>query len=210
MSAVFDLADWDFPDSYFQSSLAQARPRQRGGERGEWHHMDDQYVVGRLSLQRRLAYTIESQKPLRDQVHALVEIADWDLLHGRNSLAIDGYELAYNRLADLSDQRELLEMFFSPETPVALPTFLPNPLTSTAESTEGAYIDVQFSLSRYGRGQRVKVIAVSPNFPEPARSERGQLIRRIKDSHFRPRTVDGRFVGSAPVAARYFLADAPQ
>jgi hypothetical protein len=206
MKPVSDLADWEFPESYFQESLYEARPRQRDGNRGEWHQMHDPYFVGRLSLQRQLAYAIETDSSLREQMTALVSIADWDLLHGRNGLAIQGYESAYRRLQAADDQSTLLTTLFNPEVPVALPTFQLNPLSAAEGSSGSAYIDVRFELSRFGRSRKVEVVARSSDLSDLAKSERARVVRRIKDTHFRPRSTDGRFVGSPSLVARYSIS----
>jgi hypothetical protein len=208
MNAVYELLDWQFPESYFESPLEQARPRQRDGGRGQWHLMGNQYYIGRLSLQRQLAYAIDTNAPLREQAEALVRIADWDLLAGQHGLAIEGYTLAHEKLWELGAQTGLFAAVFSPEVPVLLPALLRSPLSKAGVPTSDAYIDFQFELSRFGRARHVDLLGMSPESPETMKDAKAELMRLMKSARFRPQTQDGQFTSSTPVVARYYVDQA--
>jgi hypothetical protein len=91
---------------------------------------------------------------------------------------------------------------FSPELPVTLPTYEPNPFTAAAAATSSRYIDVSFDITKHGRGERIEILDTSQG---ATRAEQRDLIRSIERTTFRPRLVDGKIADSAPVAVRYRL-----
>jgi hypothetical protein len=133
---------------------------------------------------------------------ALIRIADWELLFEPDGSVLALYERAYEELKQNDIAQTSIEEFFSPPTPIVLPTFLPNPLVSaeTAEST--GYIDVAFEVTKYGRGRQVNILDTTTNATHAAKSRLAQLILR---SRFRPRVTEGRFARTAPIVVRYYL-----
>jgi hypothetical protein len=88
---------------------------------------------------------------------------------------------------------------FAPMTPVVIPTFLPNPLSSN--ETQGGYVEVAFEITRLGRSRKVEILDSSPSITD---SVKERLVDLIEDTQFRPRTTDGRFRRSSPVVVRYY------
>jgi hypothetical protein len=92
---------------------------------------------------------------------------------------------------------------FSPELPVTLPTYAPNPLASMESSR---FIDVAFAITRYGESEQIEILDRSES---ATRVEERGLIRLIKYASFRPRAVDGDLADSASVVVRYYLPEKP-
>jgi hypothetical protein len=87
--------------------------------------------------------------------------------------------------------------------PITLPTQQRNPFASVATATSPRHIDVTFEVTRYGRGERIEILATSVG---ATRAEERDLIRLIESTSFRPRFVDGGLADSAPVVVRYHLS----
>lgn len=167
------------------------------------------YLLGRESLRRLAAYDAAVSAPLLAQIEALIRIADWDILFSRSrnlqDAALATYELAYRRLMRSGENEAAIEAaiadLFSPETPVVLPTFLPNPFASADAKPSGEYVDIAFEVTREGKGRNVDIRGGSAETTRAVARHVNQLIRR---SRFRPRLVDGRFADS-PILLRYYL-----
>ena len=91
---------------------------------------------------------------------------------------------------------------FAPELPVTLPTWEPNPFEAAAPA--GArYLDVTFAITKYGIGERIKILDTSEG--AATRDEKRGLISLIENTSFRPRMVNGQIADEAPVTLRYYL-----
>src|SRR5690606_30615870 len=110
------------------------------------------YEFGRRSLSRLYDYEVASAAPLPDQLSAVVQIADWDLLYSHNSSAFEGYELAYAWLKEAGAQAAIDDLF-SPRVPVVLPAFGPNPFVAEDEEHAAEYVEVEFTITRYGEAR---------------------------------------------------------
>ena len=97
-----------------------------------------------------------------------------------------------------------IDEFFSPKTPVVLPTFEPNPLASNVTQASTGYIDVAFEISRYGDGRRVRILDATTNATD---ADKRGLVELIEGSRFRPRVADGEFARASPVVLRYYLTE---
>jgi tetratricopeptide (TPR) repeat protein len=166
-------------------------------------------VGGWGSLMRLVYYEVHSGAPATARASAYAELADWyvraEHLNSARKLspadehALNLYAQAFVELQQDDDASELMAEIFSPELPVTLPTYAPNPLASMESSR---YIDVSFDITKYGRGERIEILDTSKG---AARGEERDLIRLIESTSFRPRFVDGRLADSAPVVVRYAL-----
>jgi hypothetical protein len=134
---------------------------------------------------------------------ALVELADWDLVFARNGKALDQYVEAYEMLVSEGVPAASIREIFSPETPVLLPTFLPNPLAGSAPDEPAGHIDVSFELGKYGTSRKVEVLDVSG---EGAAAPEKDLVKLIVTNRFRPRLVDGVSDGGGPYQVRYYVS----
>lgn len=157
------------------------------------------YQMGRESLHRLIAYDVANDSPLADRADALLQIADWDLLHNHRPLALDMYAETYQFLKREGVDPSALDAAFSPEIPVVLPAFQPNPLVTIPND---AYIDVSFEITRYGNSERVRVMAKTANVSDEAET---RLVNFIKRRMFRPRVVDGELARSATVVVRHYV-----
>ena len=95
--------------------------------------------------------------------------------------------------------QESIDRLFSPEMPIVLPAFLPNPLITSDVASTG-HIDVAFEVDRYGRSHRFQILDTTDNSTVAAKVE--QLIER---SRFRPKLINGQFAHTAPIVVRYYL-----
>lgn len=165
--------------------------------------VDSAYELGRASLQRRLEDEIAESAPLLRRVNALVRIADWDLVYLRYGEALEGYERALAELEHEGAARGVIEQIFLPEIPVAIPTFLPNPLASDETRASAGHIDVAFEITRFGKSRQIEVVEAT----NAVDADTGRLVRSIKRIRFRPRLVDGQFAATSPILVRYHLSE---
>lgn len=176
-------------------------------------HYLGSYDVGRRSLVRLAAVDAMNSEPQLTRVTALVELVDWDLLFvdgatrrsrdERSDALVERYERAYELLAHEGTPQASIDRLFSPELPVVLPTFLPNPL-APAQTQRGSqrYIDVSFVVTRLGYSDRIEILETTLDATE---AEMDALVDLIESSRFRPRATNGRFVDTAPIVVRYHL-----
>jgi hypothetical protein len=161
--------------------------------------------LGRHSLVFLLNWQNANARPWSDRIETLVQIADWELFHSKSGnddeKAMNEYRHVYELIAEKGSQ-ELLEQIFSPETPIVLPTFAPNPLVRNPEQRGNRYVDVEFEIDDVGKSHHIHVL---PTTVDPGRAAEKQLVQLIARSHFRPRVVDGRLAGRAPVVVRYYF-----
>jgi hypothetical protein len=155
-----------------------------------------------------IAYEIRSEAPAADRSNAFAELADWHLLstpadrrHFEKSTdtALEIYARAYGELQ--RDEKARAAMF-APEVPITLPTYERNPFASATAGTSTRHIDVSFDVTKYGRAERIEILASSK---DATRGEERDLMRLIESTSFRPRFVAGELADAAPVVVRYAL-----
>lgn len=164
-------------------------------------------VGGWVSLVRLIAYEIRSGAPAAARANAVAELADWHLAwappdrrrFGDGGMALRLYELAYREIEQDDDARASI---FSPEVPVTLPAYEPNPFVTAAAAKAPRYIDVTFDVTKYGDAERIEIINTGKG---ATRAEQRDLVRLIASTTFRPRFVAGTIADSAPVSVRYHL-----
>jgi hypothetical protein len=194
---IVELARWDLP--YFgSSSSAEAEARRHETKR---FYIADTYFRGRQSLQRLYAYDVAGERPLVRQAERIVQMADWELLHANHGHAVDTYGHVRAALQDAGVAAASIDRLFLPEVPVVLPAFQPNPLAPVASKDAKGYIDVEFEISKYGRGRAVELVDAA----NTTKAQQNRLVRLISHSRFRPRPTGGEFDGSSHVSLRYYL-----
>ena len=159
----------------------------------------------RQALVSLAQWQAENARAWPDGVETLVEIADWDLLYANSVNADEATLQEYRRISELLAEQgaqESIERIFSPEIPVIVPAFAPNPLAPGREQRGDGYIDVSFEIDKYGRSHHVRVLNSTTG---STRTMEKHLVQFISGSRFRPRVVDGGLADSAPVVVRYFL-----
>jgi hypothetical protein len=159
------------------------------------------YLPGRQSLGRLVSYGVANRVPLLSRATALVHAADWDLLFERRVFALEEYQQTYEYLKQQGVAQAAIDELFAPAIPVALPTFLPNPLARDAQQATG-YIDVAFDILNVGTTRRIDILGASDNATKAAKDE---LVTLIARGRFRPRVKDGEFVRASRVVVRYPL-----
>lgn len=160
------------------------------------------YMTGRNSLSRLVSYGVANGESLPSHAAALVEVADWDLLFERRETALSTYEKTYEFLKSEGTERAEVDAIFSPEVPIALPTFLGNPLASASPERAAGHIDIAFELTRYGAARKVRVLSATSNATD---DEKDSLVRIVNVTRFRPRATDGEFARATPVVVRYYF-----
>jgi hypothetical protein len=157
------------------------------------------YQAGRQSLVRRIDDDVANEEPPQKRIDRLVELADWDLRARRYTLAFDLYAQIYAYL-DEHGARARIDELFSPATPIALPTFVPNPFA--AERAEGAigYVDVEFDVTPFGT-RRIRVVAAH----NASRAVQQRVQRWVVMNRFRPRMAEGTLAETSRVTARHYV-----
>jgi hypothetical protein len=169
----------------------------------------ENYDLGQEAHKRRLVYL--QNNPARTSVDvatALLEEADWDLLFERKTRAADKYDAAYAFfVANPNFQTEANEAIY-PQVPVVLPTYLPPPnsraklgIAPDAKVSFFGYIDVNFSITKYGKARRVKVLGKGGEVTRNMEIRMNQYLRNVL---FRPRYI-GDKVDTSDISLRYYI-----
>jgi hypothetical protein len=162
--------------------------------------MMDPYQRGRQSLLRLYEYGAASSSPPR-QAEAMVQLADWDLLHSRNGQALDSYVKTLAALQADGVSQASIDELFAPAVPVVLPAFEPNPLIQTEVRAATGHIDVAFEITKYGRARAIEIRDAA----DASGAAQHRLIAVLKGNRFRPRATAGEFAEATPVLLRYHL-----
>ena len=158
------------------------------------------YQTGRSALSRLMTYSAATGEPILSRATALVQVADWDLVFEHRDLALDTYEETYEFLQQQGVAQASIDELFSPETPVVLPAFLPNPLVAEEKSAE--HIDVAFEVTLFGFSRRIEVLGATDTV---SKADKDDLVHLIQRSRFRPRVVNGELARASRVVVRYYL-----
>lgn len=128
---------------------------------------------------------------------ALAVLGDWELVRNRTEAAQDRYREAYEALS--TEQRSLAEEFF------AAPKFIDFiPPASAADwqanptSYAWGHIEAQFQVSEVGKATNIVIARANPPLLMDA-----LYARRLAESRFRPRLVDGAPIATAGVSYRH-------
>ncbi len=165
---------------------------------------------GTYSVEQRLrsllSYEERSSASALSRISVLVLLADNELGLSRGLNAYESvlglYEDAYRQLKESDTAQASIDAMFSPQTPVVIPAFLPNPLVSVTPSEPAGYVDVAFRITTQGKSDDIEILSATP---EVTRTAKRDLIRLILRSRFRPRVTNGQFVDSDPIVVRYYV-----
>ncbi|HUF73164.1 MAG TPA: hypothetical protein VMR74_09715 [Gammaproteobacteria bacterium] len=164
--------------------------------------------VGRRGL-NLLITSYEQSGDHLSRLETLVQLADWDLLFssvlGTRYMeeAHINYQAAYTQLLEHGAAQESIDALFSPDMPVMLPAFRPNPLVSPETPTSRAHLDVEFIVTAEGESDGIEILeTTSADVP---RNVRNDLRSAIKHGRFRPIMANGRLADSEPIVIRYFV-----
>lgn len=167
------------------------------------------YRSGREALERRINHLGNMPEASPDAVgKALIDLGDWHLIFKKRKSATDIYKQAYQEFISSGISAEATTEIMSPLIPVAVPTFIDQRFTTSADNLPGdeaviykGYIDVSFTLNRYGIPRQVTVLNRTENTAELIES---RLIRNIQRTQFRPRLKAGEYQVNDPVQLRYY------
>ena len=95
-----------------------------------------------------------------------------------------------------------MDRIFTPEVPVMLPTFPPNPLVLDATRKPRGHIDFTFEITKYGQARRLEIVDATANATDADRDGATWPMMRTR---FRPKVVGGQPVLARPVVARFYL-----
>lgn len=169
-------------------------------------YLSENASMGARSLANLYACQIMDLATWMDAMQTFVHIADWELLHSDsgnvNEAAIAKYDEAYEILKEQGVSQEIIGRLFSPEMPVMLPAFLPNPLASGDTSGRAGYIDLAFEISRHGKGRNIQILSTTADV---TRADERDVVELILRNQFRPRVIGGQFADSQPIVMRYYL-----
>ncbi len=173
------------------------------------------YNQGKDAFERILVYLRNNPKARVYQlVNALMEYGDWNMLFGRGNLARARYQEAYDLVQNLEIEKQYVEEFFRPQMPVHLPLITAKPnsrekfgIAENAEIEHLGYIDIAFTISKYGRAKRFDVLATSGQ--TNSNIER-RLIRYLRNSPFRPYFSEDEGFEDREVTLRYYFTFADQ
>lgn len=177
-------------------STYYAERTQTGPDRGRIEAIER---LGRQAYERLIAYAAAGSGTLEERARALVELGDWELVFTKNATALDRYREAYAMLADAGGHDALLAELFTPDTPIALPTFVPNRFVPPSTS-DARYVELEFDISKYGKTRAIHVTDLNGDEAEQAAQA---MIRTIARRRFRPMLVDGEPMRASSVVVRY-------
>jgi len=167
------------------------------------------YGAGRQSLLRSHYYDVENHESPLKRIDSALKVADWGILETQASgtrtawkAAVDVYQQVYEYLTSEGVDRSSIDARFSPEIPIVVPAFAPSPLVTERPDASSGYVDVAFSITKYGQGKRIEILDATSDVSREAKKD---IISAIFRSAFRPRIVDGELADAARVVVRYYV-----
>ena len=118
--------------------------------------------------------------------------------------ALAEYAQAYAQLEQQGAASEHVRALFSPENPIVLPAFLPNPLVNEPARESAGHIDIAFEVDKYGRSGHVRIRDRSDGSTRAAERQAVQLVLR---SRFRPAFAEARSARAATYIVRHYVND---
>jgi len=141
---------------------------------------------------------------------ALMEFGDWNVLFSRGFTARKKYREAWELMQEYDVEPEALNNFFRPVMPVHLPRFTAKPnsrkkfnISEDAELPYIGYIDIAFTISKYGRAKRFEILGKEGDITSSMES---RLRRFLRNSPFRPRLDNEGLSVADRVTLRYYVA----
>jgi len=167
------------------------------------------YRQGKEALERRVHYLTDSKAPsAQDLARAHVDLGDWLLKFRKRTEALEEYNLAHAALQQAGVAETENAKLFGAAVPVPVPEFLTHPYSRKALDIPAdvaleyqGFIDVEFSINRYGAAGPVTVLGKSPGVAEFVES---RLLRTIRNHTFRPHYDNGVVRESSLLRLRYY------
>lgn len=173
------------------------------------------YIEGKNTFDRILIYLKHNpDAPPEALATAMMDFGDWHLLFGRNMNAVRQYEQAYDLLQAEGVDPAVVSDLVKPAIPLQLPLITAKPnsrekfgLADDVILQPDGYIDIAFTINRYGNARKIRVLDKSEN--TTAAVER-RLKRYLRNAPFRLRMVDGETMKADPVTLRYYYTLLPE
>ena len=158
---------------------------------------------GAESYQRMLERSEQLGAPLAEIATELLELGDWHLVFGAEDVAYDVYRATRDWLLEEGATPDQLTAFFSPTSPVVLPTFAAGYVTPDRAADCQGYITVEIELDGSGKSTQVDVI-------ERSAAATDAIVQRLKKhiakSVFRPRFENGDWLEADRASLRYYFS----
>jgi len=168
------------------------------------------YQYGKDSFERILAYLRHNPDArIYQLVNALMEYGDWSMVFGHGQSAHEKYREAYELVERFQLEQETVNALFQPDLPVHLPLITAKPnsrekfgIPEDAELSYTGYIDLAFTVSRFGNAKGFKVLGKAG---EVGKKVERRLIRYLRNSPFRPAmNAEEKFVAREFTVRYYF------
>lgn len=169
------------------------------------------FSEGREALERRVQYLEQNGTASREEItRAKMELGDWLITSRKRMNAVELYDQVFaDYVASGASQTEI-DALFHPLLPVSIPTFVMNPYTRASLSIPAdaaiqyrGYVDVEFSIGRYGQTSMPRELARSQDVDDKVVEV---LMRNIRRDQFRPRYQDGHAIEEDRVQIRYYYS----
>ena len=165
--------------------------------------------VGREALGERIALIEENESSTGFRSEAVLDLVDWLIFSKKRMEAQNLLQSTYVALIqDNSLDRETLDALFNPAIPVIVPNFGIGSYSRAAQNIPSdldleykGYIDVEFTLTKYGATRSVNVWGKSADTPEIVET---LLVRHLRRAMFRPRIKSETIAEAELVQLRYF------
>lgn len=157
---------------------------------------------GSDALKRAIAYSYNS--PTREYgtiAERIMELGDWYLLFDRRAAALETYGEALAVLSASSMSPQEIERIMTPGMPVKIPEIQAGEEEAAAPADYKGYIDVEFTLSKFGLASSPAIIGTSPGVTREIERE---LFNTIRDCKFRPKFVEGVVASNEKMRLRYY------
>lgn len=169
----------------------------------------EEYALGLESHRRRMGYLVaDTARTPAQLVTAMLEEADWQLMFGRKTLALDSYRAAYRFFAENPQIVVAAGELLYPALPQVLPTYLPPPnsreklgIGPDSAVQYFGFIDVSFALNEFGKARRIRQLGTGGEVTRDMEIRLGEYLRRVQ---FRPRFA-GTEVATGALTLRYYL-----
>jgi hypothetical protein len=178
-----------------QTSSRLGKPRYQEGIRAALHER------GVESYWRRMRFSVKADRPETEIAAEQLELGDWHLVFDDNALAFATYRNARLLLERSGATPEEVQKFFSPLSPMVLPTFTAGFVGPDQAAAYRGYIDVAVTLNDVGKSTRFEVTGNSQQTPDEVVH---RLKRYVAESRFRPRFEGDGWVPEDHISLRYY------
>ena len=145
----------------------------------------------------REIYSYNDGEDSLNTIGTLVQVGDWNLLHGRRGAAVDSYRAAWRKLGEQEDADTARQRFFG--QPVLLPDLSGLPGDIPPPKDVKGYAEVSFHVSSRGRVRNLELLS----WENEENRKPIKLMRELKSKVFRPAMVAGKPVETETMRKRY-------